>query len=193
MSMIFNFFATFEEVYGLWDCIGDLPGMQLLESDSRPDQANREFDRFPRSEWGAEDRDFSVAAWASDVGGSPRTKQIIFEPATAERLGAVGRTTLISPAFVRLGSVRPPSDGLIGPRELMYWTEKIAARSGRFGADQLEEVDWKRLAQRVTAVKRLIIARSTGKWRTAPVLPGIAEALSRSDVRLWLWGATGSI
>lgn len=193
MSMIFNFFATFEEVYELWDCIGDLPGMQLLESDSRPDRSNREFDRFPRSEWGAEDRDFSVAAWASDVGGAPRTKQIIFEPATVERLGAVGRTTLVSPAFVRLGSVRPPSDGLIGPCELIYWTEKLAAKSRHFDADQLEEIDWKRLAQRVTAVKRLITSRSAGKWRSAPVSPRIAEALSTNDDRLWLWGATGTI
>lgn len=193
MSMIFNFYAFPDEVYELWNCISDLPGMQLLESDSRPDQSNRKFDKFPLSEWEAVGRNFSVAAWASDVSGQPRLKQIRFEPTTVERLGAAGRTALVSPAFIRIGAVAAPSDNLIGPCELIYWTEKIAAKSQLFSADQLEEVDWKRLAQRVTAVKRQIIDRSVGKWRAAPVSRYVAEALATNNARLWSWGATGTI
>lgn len=193
MSIIFNFFATSEEIFELWDCIAEFPGMRLLEADSVPGEETREFDRFPRAEWQAPDRNFSVVAWASRARGQPRSRQITFSAAAMRGLGASGRSTLTSPAFISMSCVSSPADDLIGPCELRYWTEKMAARWWQFDTEQVEEVDWEALSQEVKAIKREIATRSVAKWRGAPVSQKVANALSAGESRLWLWGATGTI
>jgi len=191
--MIFNFFATREETYELWDRIAELPGVRLLEADSRPGKENREFDGFPLTEWQAQDRNFSVVAWASRAGGQPRLRNVTFSAETMKELGAAGRSSLTSPAFIRINRVSAPADDFVGPSELVYWTENLAVRSRKFDADQIQEVDWKELGREVTAIKRQITTQSAATWRGAPVSKKVAESLSAGKSQLWLWGATGTI
>ena len=193
MSMIFNFFATREETYELWDRIAELPGVRLLEADARPGKENREFDGFPLAEWEAQDRNFSVVAWASRAGGQPRLRNVAFSVAPMKELGAAGRSILTSPAFIRIHSVSTPAGNFVGPSELVYWTENLAAKSRQFDADQIGEVDWQELGREVTAIKRKITTQSVAKWRGAPVSKKVAESLSDGKDQLWLWGATGTI
>jgi len=191
MNMIFNFYALPHELYGLWNWIVDLPGASLIEADSRPDLPNRNFETFPLDEVGT--GDFSVVTWLSDAGGKPRHRHMIFEPATRARLAAKGRTSLVSPSFIRLHSLAAPSGDLIGPCELIYWTEKAAAASKRFDEDQMEEVHWEKLAKQVAAIKKQIASRSVGRWRSTPVSEGVAQLISKGKTKLWLWGSTGTL
>jgi hypothetical protein len=117
MSMVFNFFASQGEVIAIWNWIAELPNVELLEADSRPDLPNRKFARFPESEFEMTGRDFSVVAWSNNVGSPPRKKYIKFERVKAICAGA-GRTVLTSPAFVHLNTVSPPNSDLMGRASL---------------------------------------------------------------------------
>ncbi|WP_428333403.1 hypothetical protein [Novosphingobium sp.] len=191
--MIFKFFATREETYEIWDVIAERPGVRLVEADSRPGKENREFDKFPLTEWQSQDRNFSVVAWASKAGGKPSLRKTIFGAATANALGAPGRSSLTSPAFFKIHRVSAPDVDLIAPSELVYWTEKLAAKSQKFSADQIQETDWNELGREVTAIKRWITSQSVAMWRGAPVSKKVADSLSAGKAQLWLWGATGRI
>lgn len=193
MANIFYFYALSEELQAIWDCIADLSGIRFLESSSRPDMNIRSFDRFPSDEWELPNRNYSIVAWPSDVGGQPRSKEITFNDETRRRAGGKGMIKLTSPAFIWMHEMRPPQIGLIAPARLFYWTEKFAARYGGFEEDQIIEVDWDKLNQKVKWVKKVISDRSVGKWRNAPVSEGIAKRLEKSDERLWLWDAVGTM
>lgn len=191
--MTFNFFATSDEIYEIWNDIANRPGVRLVEADSRPGKQNREFDKFPLTELQAQDRNFSVVAWPSKAGGQPRLRTITFNAATAKALGASGRSSLTSPAFVSIYRTSAPDVGLIAPSELIYWTEKLATKKGQFDADQIREIDWNELGREVIAIKRWIIKQSVARWRGAPVSRKVADILSGGKAQLWLWGATGRV
>ena len=191
--MIFNFFATSEEAFEIWDDIAKRPGVRMLEADSRPGKENREFDKFPLTEWQSPDRNFSVVAWASKAGGKPRLRNATFSTATANALGASGRSSLTSPGFLKIHRISAPNVNLIAPSELVYWTEKLAIKSQKFNEEQIQEIDWNQLRREVTAIKRWIISKSVAEWKGAAVSKGVADILSEGSTKLWLWGATGWI
>ena len=193
MSMVFNFFAMPDEVISLWDWLGELPGMQFIETWSRPDQPSRRWAAYPAEELRKAEGSFGVAAWPSRVGGEPIARQTIFEPEVACQIGGQGRTELATPARVRFSYLSPPREGDIGPTELVYETENLARKSRLFPPEQIESVDWSAMQKVIATIRKEIRKRAIANWRATPVLPGVAHHLDRSGAKLWLWGPTGTI
>jgi hypothetical protein len=193
MDVIFNFFASSREVEELWNAVGEFPGMRLIEADSRPDKATREFDQYPATELAAQESNFSVVLWPSTAGGRPVARHVHFTRDAALALNAEGRTILSGPTFIKFHQTTPPAGEFVGPCELFFSTRALAIRSRLFEQRQIDEVAWDKHRAIVAEVKRLVRSRAVAKWRSAPVLPDIAERLRGGVVKLWLWGPTGTI
>ena len=192
-SVIWNFYATDDDLKDVLDWMTALPGMQCLEIYSRPDKANRFFDSAPKSDW----QNLSLGFWPSEVGSAPRRRRIWFSLDTMVRMKAFGRTQLESPAIITIGQVKELAEPDIAPCELRYWTETSARRYGlgygNFTQAQLDDVDWVEMGKTMLTVRKHIKASAVANWRSKPVLPGVAEVLKSSSAKLWFWGDVGTI
>ncbi len=191
MSRTFPFFATECEVIELWQTIAGLPGMRLLEGSSRPDQPLRQFECFPVEEWSDPNHFTSVVAWPSDISSTPAETRIVFNEEGRQWSGGKGRTSLTSPAFLRIAHINAPNSNLIGFNELIF--ESLASTRGRFSEEQIAGVDWHAIGNLIRDIKKGIQKSAAGKWRSIPVSKGVAEILRNGDNRLWFWGNEGSL
>jgi hypothetical protein len=192
VGVIFDFFSTRAEAIEIWNWVGEIDGVRFLETDSRPDMAVREFEKFPAEQWGKDISDMSIAAWPSCASGTPTSRYLEFNHSTAVDSGANGRTVLESPSFIYILPLDAPQEDLIGPMQLCYWTEKMARNCYEFSTEQLDEVDWPLLKNTVEAIKKRIRKEAVGKWKTYPVSGGVDKILKGTNRKLWLWGAIGT-
>jgi hypothetical protein len=194
MGNRYRFYGDTEDVLGVWKFLSDVPGMQFIEVFSQENCPNEQFEAFP-GERLLQDGTMTVAAWPSVVGGRPRQRIERLSPESAARLRASGKRVLESPAFIRMTTAEAPNNQLIGPRELIYWTEKAARRYGKIEFDeaQIEEVDWAQLKAITDKIISYVKRSSEARWRSMPVLPGCASELRASSKRLWDWGRKGTI
>lgn len=175
----------------MWHIIAAIPGIRLLEGSSRPDEPLRTFDRFPEEEWRDPRHFCSLVAWPSEISSPPSTTRILFNEEGRRWTGGTGCTSLISPAFVRIGRINPPSSNQLGFNELIYETK--ASTRGRFPEDQVAEVDWLAMGKLIQAIKKQIQKSASGKWRSIPVSSGTADILRNGEKRLWFWGNEGTL
>ncbi len=194
MGNKFRFYGNQDDVLRVWTFISGLPGMQFIEAYSEKNRTNRQFEAFPGAQFLNDE--ITIAAWPSVVGGQPRQKIERLSPQSAENLRASGRCVLESPAFISMTTDDAPTDQLIGPRKLIYYTEKAARRCGSnfdFDEVQIEEVDWAQLKAVTDKIISYIKRSSEVRWNSMPVLPGCASELRGGSKRLWDWGRVGTI
>ena len=193
MSRTYAFFATDAEVVDLWQWMSNLPSVQLMEGDSRPDMPLRRFNSFPIEEWLDPENYVSVVAWPSNVSKQPVERQVNFNNEAKCRLGAVGRTSLTCPAFIRIAGVSAPRHDLVSFRELLYETPFTAKLSHLFSDAQLKDMDWNAFNSVVQRIKKHIERSAATKWRSIPVLPGVVATVRNENMKLWFWGHEGTV
>ena len=175
----------------MWQFISTIPGIRLLEGDSQPNKLLRKFERFPEVEWRDAHNYCSVVAWPSNISSVPAERQIVFNGEGRRWSGGKGRTSLSSPAFLRIAQIDAPNPNLIGFNELIF--ESLASASRRFSEEQLAGVEWPAMGMLIRGIKTRILNSAAAKWRSIPVSPGIAAILRSEGKQLWFWGHEGTI
>lgn len=190
--MIFAFFATKDDLCSLLEWMDSTGDYVFLEKDSEPDQPNRIYEHFPKAEFLAEEN-MVVSAWVKAAGGRPIARKVQFMPEVRKATKTSGRTILESPAIFRFHPFQGLKDGFIGPVEFFYETEISTRKGYQYDHKLIEQTNWEALKAATEVLKRQIKKTSAGKWKSRPVLPGVAEQLSSGSAKLWYWGDEGTI
>ena len=187
LKMALTFFGTDTDLRTIWEWLFHVPGMRIFEDHSAPDQPNRWFNSLEEIQRIEDIGLRSLAAWPETVGGRPRVNLITFNVDTQRKLGAKGRTTLLSPALIQ---VRRNNDqnGCLASTTLSCWTEAGARQRSVFPEDMLDEVDWAKLRSIVGKVQRQITKSAPAKLRSYAVLPDAAKKFQAGQIMLWNWG-----
>lgn len=181
------FFGTDADIAQIWRWLFDTAGVKIFEEYSAPDQTNRWFETWDEICTHLDSGLTGLAAWPATVGARPRVKQIAFEPNTQRRLGAKGRTALLSPATITLGR-NNEQNGCLASASFGYWTEKGARQRSIYPDDFLDDVDWTQHRAIVSKLERRVIKSAPAKLRSYPVLPDAFERFKRGEISLWNWG-----
>ena len=185
--MTATFFATDVDLVQVWRWLFDVPDMRIFEEYSVPDKANRWFETWEEILAYLDGGGNSLAAWPGTVGGTPRLTQIRFTENTQRKLGARGRTVLVSPAIITVGR-NNQQNGCLASASIGYWTEKGARQRSIYAEDFLDEVDWKQFRSIASRIERLIAKFAPAKMRSYPVMPDAFTRLRNGEILLWNWG-----
>lgn len=182
-----TFFATAADIAQFWRWLCDVPGMKVFEEYSIPGEANRWFDSWDQLSLHLEKGAGGLAAWPETVGGYPRAEAITFEPNTRRKLGAAGRTVLLSPALIRI-TRNNEQRGCLASASIGCWTEQGARQRSIFPEEFIDEVDWAALRSIVRKIQRQIERAAPAKLRAYPIMPDAFEKFEAGGLDLWNWG-----
>jgi hypothetical protein len=185
------FFATDVDLLKVVQWFLEVPGMTLFEHASRPDLPNRQFCTVEDVEQSFREPGRNIAAWLESTGARPLLKYIQFEPNTQRRLGAKGRTELVSPSMIH---IRRDNDqnGSLGAAHISCWNEKGARGHSMYTDDVLDQVDWKALRSITGSLQRKLTKASPAKLRAYPIMEDAFSELREGRLSLWNWGAACS-
>lgn len=186
--MQITFFATNVDLLQIADWLLDEPGMTLIEAYSRPDQPNRRLKTVEDVARLTQEGALGFSAWLETTGAPPRARWIEFEPNTQRKLGARGRTELISPAII---GVRRNTDQneCLASSYITCWTEKGACQRSFHSETSLNEVDWKALRSFTASLHRKLKKAAPAKLHAYPIMEDAFGKLRAGDLRLWNFGA----
>ena len=190
--MTFCFYATKDDLVALFRWMDGTGNFQFLEESSRPDLDNRVYESFSESEWS--EHSFGYACvWPIHAGSQPKKRSIVFEHSTRARLDARGRTILESPALIRFSRTMELSEPYVSHTEMRFETEHSVDKLDRFSRDQIRQLSFVELNKAVAAIKKQVKYMAVARWRTMPVMPGVADLCRTHGAVLWCWGKEGTI
>jgi hypothetical protein len=186
-----TFFATDVDLLRLVQWFLEVPGMTVFEPASRPDLPNRQFSTVEEVAQSFREPGRHMAAWLVDTGARPSSRYIKFEPNTQRRLGAKGRTELVSPAMIGIGRDNY-QNGCLGASHISCWNEKGARQRSMYPPEVLDQVDWNALRSIVGSLQRKLAKASPAKLRAYPIMDDAFNQLREGRLSLWNWGAACS-
>lgn len=182
-----TFFGTDDDIAALWRGLFESPEMHILEVHSLPDAPNRRFETWADICDYLDSGGQSLGAWSNSAGGHPIEENITFNEGTQRKLGAKGRTNLLSPAIIRIGKNTDQNDCLAAA-SISCWTEKGARQRSVFTDEILDRINWKQLRAIVGKIERKIRKSSPAKMRSYPIMPDAWRKTTSGEIKLWNWG-----
>ncbi len=187
MPMALIFYAAVDDLTDLSRRLFEVPGIELFEEYSPPDQSNLFFKTPDEIARYLSKGAGSFAAWPSGVGGALTRKHIVFSGEHQDNSGGTGRTVLESPAIIRLAAITDV-EGCLNPSSISCWTEKGARQRSMYGEEAIAGVDWSKLKSIVASVERWIKKSSPARLHSHPVMPAAYSELNEGKALLWNFG-----
>jgi hypothetical protein len=189
--MQITFYATNTDLLQIVQWLLQMPGIMLFEQASRAGQPNRKFCTVAEVESYFAERNRSIDAWLESTGSRPIPRYIEFEPNTQRRLGAGGRTELVSPSVIRIFR-NNDQNGSLSTSYITCWNEKGARQRSMYSAEVLDQVDWKALRSIEGSLKGQVTKASPAKLRSLPIMNDAFSEMREGRLSLWAWGTAYS-
>ncbi len=186
-----TFFGTDADLLQVVQWFLEVPGMTLFEPASRPDLPNRQFCTVEEVAQRFREPGRHIAAWLESTGARPIPRYIQFEPNTQRRLGAKGRTELVSPSLIGIGR-DGDQNGSLGAAHISCWNEKGARQRSMYSEDLLNQVEWKALRSITSSLQRKLSKASPAKLGSYPIMEDAFGEVRGGRLSLWNWGAACS-
>jgi len=187
MAMALIFYAAIGDLTDLSRRLFEVPGMEIFQEYSAPDQRNLFFNTPDEIARYLSEGDRRFAAWPSGAGGDLMRRHVDFSRDYQTQSGRKGRTVVESPSIIR---VTPTTDvqGCLNPYSMSCWTEKGARQRSMYGEEAIAAVDWPKLKSIVASIERWINKSSPARLHSNPVMPAAYAELTEGKAVLWNFG-----